>query len=192
MSFLQEVREAVKAVTSVGNDRIILVHCTSEYPAPFKETNLRAMATLERAFGFPVGLSDHTPGIFVPIAAAALGASVIEKHFTLDRNLPGPDHRASLEPNELNDMVKGIRAVEKALGSPEKIPARVEKAIREKIRKSIVVVEDVPAGAVLKREMLAVKRPGTGISPRYLYQLVGKKVVRSLGKNHLISWKDVT
>jgi N-acetylneuraminate synthase len=155
-------------------EKVTLLHCTTEYPAPFAEVNLRAMETMAKAFGLPVGYSDHTPGIAIPIAAAALGAVVIEKHFTLDRNLAGPDHRASLEPSELAAMVQGIRHVEMALGSPCKLPAPSELKNREVARKSLVAARRIRKGERFSGENLTSKRPGIGISPMVYWDWLGK------------------
>ena len=154
---------------------VTLLHCTTEYPAPFEDVNLLSMLTLKRAFNLPVGYSDHTQGIAVPVAAAALGASVIEKHFTLDKGLPGPDHRASLEPGELSCMVQSVRQVEASLGNGFKIPAPSERENRIIVRKSLVAKGSIPAGTEFSESNLCVKRPGTGISPFEYWSLLGRK-----------------
>lgn len=166
--------------------KVSLLQCTSEYPAPFDEVNLRAMNTLSTAFGLPVGLSDHTPGITIPIAAVALGASIIEKHFTMDHNLPGPDHRASLEPRELRQMVSSIREVEAALGSPEKIPARSELKNLRIVRKSLVALRDIVQGEPFNPGNLGCKRPGTGASPFRYWQMLGRKADRNYHEDEMI------
>lgn len=155
-------------------DKVTLLHCTTEYPAPFTDVNLRSMATLQQAFGLPVGYSDHTPGISIPVAAVALGAVLIEKHFTLDRNLPGPDHKASLEPDELKQMVRSIREVKLALGSPIKQPAASELRNRPVARKSLVAALDILKGEPFTQENLTVKRPGDGISPVLYWEWLGR------------------
>ncbi|MBI2982166.1 MAG: N-acetylneuraminate synthase [Deltaproteobacteria bacterium] len=175
MSTLKEVQEAVSVLTRAGNKEVILLHCTSSYPADPRDANLRAMQTLKEVLGLPVGYSDHTPGIEVSLAAVALGACVIEKHFTLDRNLPGPDHKASLSPDELHALVRGIRIVESAIGSGEKEPAESEKKIAAIARKSLVAARDILPNTVLTHEMIAIKRPGTGISPAKLQIFIGKR-----------------
>ncbi len=159
-------------------ERVTLLHCTSEYPAPFASVNLRAMDTLATAFGLPVGLSDHSPGIAIPIAAVARGAVVVEKHFTLDRTLPGPDHAASLEPLELAEMVRAIRAVEVALGDGRKIPAAVELKNRAVARKQLVALTDIAAGTPFTVANLGAKRPGTGLSPMAYWQWLGRRAER--------------
>jgi N-acetylneuraminate synthase len=163
--------------------RVVVLHCTTEYPAPFDEVNLRAMDTIAAAFGLPVGYSDHTPGIFIPIAAVARGATIIEKHFTLDRTLPGPDHKASLEPNELKDMVSAIRDVESSLGDGIKRPTATEWKNRQVARKSLVAAKSLTSGEPM---VLACKRPGTGISPFKYWQMEGKLTSREYEADELI------
>lgn len=158
--------------------RITVLHCTSAYPAPLDEVNLRAMSTIEAAFGLPVGYSDHTLGTAVAVAAVARGATVIEKHLTLDRRLPGPDHAASLEPAEMTELVAHIRQVEQALGSTRKGPSRSETSTIEVARKSIVAARALTAGETFDRDALAVMRPGTGRSPMELWSLLGQAAAR--------------
>lgn len=157
---------------------VILLHCTTEYPAPFDEVNLRVMDTLYGAFGLQVGISDHTTGIAVPIAAVARGATIVEKHFTLDRNMPGPDHRASLEPFELKCMVESIRQVEKALGSTRKIPTKSEMKNKDIARKSLVAARPIRQGENFSAENITSKRPGKGISPFFYWDYLGKPAPR--------------
>lgn len=159
-------------------EKVTLLHCTTEYPAPAAEVNLRAMDTLGQAFGLPAGLSDHTEGIAVAIAAVARGAAVIEKHFTLDRNLPGPDHKASLEPGELKAMVAAIRSAEAALGSPIKGPADAERKNMSVARKSLVALKPIKRGEMFNGKNLGVKRPGTGISPMEYWDKLGQLAMR--------------
>jgi N-acetylneuraminate synthase len=154
--------------------KVVLLHCTTEYPAPFTDVNLMAMDTLRSTFGLPVGFSDHTVGISIPIAAVARGAVIVEKHFTLDRNLPGPDHKASLEPNELKAMVKGIREVEQALGVPRKMPAISELKNKPIARKSIVASRKIQKGEPFTDQNITIKRPGTGVSPIHYWDYIGK------------------
>jgi len=191
MSTLDEVQEAVRCLQESGCRDIILLHCTTSYPAPLDSVNLRAMDTLREAFHVPIGYSDHTEGILVPVAAVARGACIIEKHITLDRTLPGPDHAASLEPRDLKEMVTAIRQVEQALGSTDKKPDSCEMSNRNVARKSIVAGEDIPKGTRLSAAMLALKRPGSGIEPRHLQDLVGKWTTRNIQKDVLISWDMV-
>jgi N,N'-diacetyllegionaminate synthase len=188
MCTLGEVEEALKTLHDAGATDITLLHCVTEYPAPFDEINLRAMQTMRTAFGLPVGYSDHTPGIEISIAAAALGAVVIEKHFTLDRNLPGPDHAASLEPAELKQMVTAIRHVEAALGNGIKVPAICEVPNMSVARKSVVAARVLQAGHKLQPQDLAIKRPGNGIQPRQINDLIGRTVGRDVQKDELIRW----
>lgn len=187
MSTLKEVREAVAFIRRNGNPPLTLLHCVSCYPADPADVNLRAMATMARALRLPVGYSDHTPGIEIALAAAALGAAVIEKHFTLDRDLPGPDHRMSLEPDELQEMVTSIRNVSVALGDGVKAPRPKEEETRRVARRSIVLACPAPAGARLTRTMVAFKRPGTGIAPGKLESLLGRRLRRDLEADTLLS-----
>lgn len=166
--------------------RVTLLHCTTEYPAPLDEVNLRAMQTMAAAFGLPVGYSDHTQGIAIPIAAAALGAVVIEKHFTLDRRLPGPDHAASLEPGELTEMVAGIRAVGRALGSGRKVPSPSEIPNLSVARRSLVAARAVRAGEPFSSDNLAVKRPGSGIPAARYHEWIGRRAARDYQPDELI------
>lgn len=166
--------------------KVTLLHCTSEYPAPLADVNLRAMDTMREAFGLRVGLSDHTPGVIIPVAAAARGAAVIEKHFTLDRSLPGPDHRASLEPEELRAMVQAIRDVERALGSGGKQPAPSERKNLAIVRRSLVAAREIRRGGVFTTANLACKRPGGGISPLRYWDLLGKRAKKSFRRDEVI------
>lgn len=159
-------------------EKVQLLHCTTEYPAPFEDVNLRVMDTLRHAFSLPVGFSDHTQGISVPIAAVAMGACIIEKHFTLDKNLPGPDHKASLEPDELTTMVQGIRQVELSMGKNVKIPVLSELKNKPIARKSLVARFPIKAGEIFTEQNLTFKRPGDGISPMEYWNIVGTKAIR--------------
>ena len=174
MSYLAEVETAMSTMEQAGNRQVILLHCVSNYPAASDDINLRAMATMSRAFQVPIGYSDHSNGLEIPLAAVALGACVIEKHFTLDRALPGPDHKASLEPEELADLVRGIRTVEAALGDGQKQPAKSELNTAEVARKSLVAAKDIPKGAALTLESVAIKRPGSGLPPAMRDQVIGR------------------
>ena len=169
------------------HENIMLLQCTTEYPTQFTEVNLRAMDTLRSAFGLPVGLSDHTPGIAVPIAAVARGAAIIEKHFTLDKKLPGPDHNASLEPYELKSMMGAIRQVEEAMGSSSKIPTPSELKNKPIARKSLVAARDIRAGEVFTEDNLTSKRPGTGTSPMKYWDFLGKEARRDYKEDEEIS-----
>ncbi|HTY81961.1 MAG TPA: N-acetylneuraminate synthase [Dehalococcoidales bacterium] len=191
MSSLKEIREAVHIVQREGTGEIALLHCVSGYPTRPEDVNLKVMATLRRAFGLPVGFSDHTTGISVPIAAVALGACIIEKHFTLDKNLPGPDHRASLEPGELAEMVKAIREVEKALGDGRKRLTPEEKANQKAARRSLVAAKDIKAGKVITADMICIKRPGTGLEPKDIDFVIGKKAKKTIAAGEVIHRADV-
>jgi len=180
MSDLEEVGAAVGCLRRAGARELALLHCVSSYPAPPASINLRAMETLRQAFGVPVGFSDHTLGIAVPLAAVALGACVIEKHLTLDCNLPGPDHRASLDPGDFAAMVKGIRAVESALGDGQKRPAPEELNTAAVARRSLVAACAIPAGTVIRAEHIAILRPGTGLAPALRAQVIGRRAQRDI------------
>jgi N-acetylneuraminate synthase len=191
MADLGEVREAVGVLRSAHCPGFALLHCVSSYPAPAAHVNLRALQTLRDEFDVPVGYSDHTEGIEIALAAAALGACVLEKHFTLDRALPGPDHKASLEPGELAALIRGVRAVQSALGDGLKRPAPGEAETAAVIRKSVVAARAVPRGAVLAPLDLAVRRPGTGLSPGRLPSLIGLRARRDLRAGAPIGADDV-
>ena len=178
MATLDEVRAALKALHENGCGQITLLHCTTEYPAPYQDVNLSAMLTMKSEFGLPVGYSDHTQGITIPVAAVAIGATVIEKHFTLDKTMEGPDHKASLEPNELKDMVEAIRQVEAAIGDGEKTPSESEKKNIAVARKSIVAKRQITKGEMLTEENITTKRPGNGLSPMRWYDVLGTAAVR--------------
>ena len=186
MCEMQEIEDAIAVLRENGTSDIKLLHCNTEYPTPYEDVNLRAMKTLRDAFGVEVGYSDHTKGIEVPIAAVAMGASVIEKHFTLDRNMEGPDHKASLEPQELKQMVDSIRHIEAALGSGDKRPSPSEKKNMAVARKSIVAAKRIKAGDILTEENITVKRPGTGICPMRWKEVLGTRAVRDFEEDELI------
>jgi len=188
MSTMEDIEACLKVLTDNGltKDQITILHCNTEYPTPFEDVNLRAMQTIKERFGTQVGYSDHTRGIEVPIAAVALGATVIEKHFTLDRNMPGPDHKASLEPDELKAMVSSIRNIEKALGSAEKKISDSERKNIAIARKSIVAATNIRKGEILTEENITVKRPGTGISPMRWEEVLGTTAVRDFQEDELI------
>lgn len=186
MAELKEVEEAVNVLKEGGAGEITLLHCTTEYPAPFDSVNLKAMNTLREKFGTKVGYSDHTTGIEVVVAAVSLGATVIEKHFTLNRNLEGPDHKASLEPEELEVMVNKIRIIEKALGDGIKRAAEAEKKNIAIARKSIVAAKDIKKGEILSEDNITTKRPGNGISPMQWFEVLGTEAIRDFGEDELI------
>jgi N-acetylneuraminate synthase len=171
-------------------ERVALLHCTTEYPAPWGEVNLRAMDTLAAAFGLPVGYSDHTEGCHIAVAAVARGAKLLEKHFTLDRGLPGPDHQSSLEPAELSDLVRELRQVEMALGDGTKRPTESEWPNREVARRSLVAARNICLGEILTEENLACKRPGSGVPATHWYEVLGTLAVRSFAADELIERSD--
>jgi N,N'-diacetyllegionaminate synthase len=186
MATLDEVATAVAAVG--GRAPLALLHCVSAYPAPPGESNLRAMDTLRARFSCPVGFSDHTPGLTVALAAVARGASIVEKHFTVDRTLPGPDHRASLDPGELAALVTAVREVEAALGDGDKRPTPAELPTRAVARKSLVAARALRRGEPLTAEAVTVKRPGTGIPPGELGRALGRRVRRDVGADEVLEW----
>ncbi|MGI2201457.1 N-acetylneuraminate synthase [Shewanella baltica] len=189
MGYLSEVEHAISTLESAGLSfrQITVLHATTDYPTAPEDVNLRAMLTIRDAFpGIVVGYSDHTLGIEIPIAAVSMGAKVIEKHFTLDNKMEGPDHKASLEPRELSEMVNAIRNIEKALGSGWKVPTQTEKANRDVVRKSIVASKNIIAGQVISEEMLEIKRPGNGISPTRWDEVVGSVAKRDYLVGELI------
>lgn len=186
MCTLQEIREAIDVLKANGTKEIKLLHCNTEYPTPFEDVNLKAMQTMHSEFQLEVGYSDHTKGIEVPIAAVALGATIIEKHFTLDRNMEGPDHKASLEPQELAEMVKCIRNIEKTLGNGKKMPSSSEQKNIAVARKSIVAKTKINSGEIFTEKNITVKRPGTGISPMKWFDVLGKKAIRDFDEDELI------
>ncbi len=188
MANLGEIEAAIDALEAAGTPRAMLtvLHCTTEYPTPMAEVNLRAMLSIHAAFGVAVGYSDHTQGIEVAVAAVAMGATVIEKHFTLDRNLPGPDHKASLEPAELNAMVAAIRNIEVALGDGIKRLTTSEARNRPVVRKSLVASRAIKSGALFTAENITAKRPATGISPMRWDEVIGKTALRDFGPDELI------
>ena len=186
MCTMEEIEAALSVLREHGAGKITLLHCNTEYPTPFEDVNLRAMQEMKEAFGVPVGYSDHTVGIEVPIAAAAMGASVIEKHFTLDKNMEGPDHKASLEPEELKQMVCSIRNIEQAMGSGKKQPSPSEKKNISIARKSIVAKRKIKQGEQLTEDNLYIKRPGDGISPMRWYEIIGMAAVKDFEEDELI------
>lgn len=186
MCTMEEIEAAIKVIKDNGAGEITLLHCTTEYPVPYNEVNLNAMLTIKERFQVDVGYSDHTKGIEVPIAAVAMGATVIEKHFTLDRNMEGPDHKASLEPDELKEMVDSIRNIECALGSGVKIPSESEKKNISVARKSIVAKREIKKGEVFTEENITTKRPGSGISPMRWFEVVGMEAKRDFAEDELI------
>lgn len=178
MCTMEEIETAMKVLYDNGTKDIKLLHCNTEYPTPFCDVNLKAMETMRNKFNVEVGYSDHTPGIEVPIAAVAMGATIIEKHFTLDRNMPGPDQKASLEPDEFKVMVDAIRNIEKAMGDGVKKPSPSEEPNIVIARKSIVALRDIKKGEILTEDNIMSKRPANGISPMRWFEVIGTKAIR--------------
>jgi N,N'-diacetyllegionaminate synthase len=186
MCDIDEINAAVKVLEENGTPQIILLHCNTQYPTPYEHVNLSAMHTIAKQTGKAVGYSDHTKGIEIPIAAVAMGAVVIEKHFTLDKNMSGPDHKASLDPEELAQMVKSIRNIEKSLGDGKKEPSPSEKENKFIARKSIVAACKIEKGELFSEKNLTTKRPGSGISPMQWYEVIGKAAIRDFEEDELI------
>ena len=189
MADMADVQDAVDTVAATGNEQLILLHCVVNYPPPFSDLNLRAIETLRAAFHVPVGYSDHSPGWTAPVIATALGAAVIEKHFTLDRSLPGPDHRFALEPGELRSMVEAIRDTEAALGDGVKRMAAAESDLYRTARRSLFAARDIAEGSTLTEADIAVLRPGTGIEVRDLPNVVGRTARRAIARHEPLSWE---
>lgn len=188
----EDIQDALAACREAGNDQVVLLQCASLYPAPPERINLRAMETMRRAFGTLVGLSDHTLGIHVAVAGAALGAAVIEKHYTLSRSLKGPDHPFAIEPGELRELVRQVREVEAALGDGRKLgPAPEEAEMHQKARRSLVAARAIPKGARIERDMLTIKRPGFGIKPKYLDLVVGRVAKVAIEEDTVLTWEMV-
>jgi len=191
MANLGDIEDALRVIYEQGNEQVILLHCAINYPPPFENVNLAAMDTIRQAFQVPVGYSDHTLGLTVPIAAVARGANVIEKHFTIDKTLPGPDHSFALNPDELKAMVQNIREAEAAIGSPLKRAAVDEVEHLKRGRRSVFARVDILAGTAITEEMVAVLRPGVGLKPKYLEMIVGRKARRDIEAHEPITWYNV-
>ena len=191
MATLAEIDEAVRIARAAGNRRIILLQCTTQYPAPYLEMNIRAMVTMKKAFNLQTGLSDHSEGSECAVAAVALGASYLEKHFTLDRNLPGPDHRASLEPSEFGHMVQAVRNVEKALGDGIKQPAPSEIEYRSSVRRKMVSAKEIRRGEVMSEANITFKRASTGLEPMFFLSIKGRKARHRITKDTPIDLSDI-
>lgn len=188
MGNLCEVEEALNAIYSTGNHDVILMHCVSSYPAPIEEVNLKVIHTLEKAFNVPVGFSDHTQSSLTSVIAATMGAKVIEKHFTLDKDMEGPDHKASADVTDFKEIVDGIRSMEKMKGFPMKKMVESEKEIRINYRKSIFAKEKILKGNTITLDNITIKRPGNGIQPKYIDKILGKKVKRDINPDEMIKW----
>lgn len=187
MADLGEIQKSVDILRNSPVPALALLHCTSSYPCDFISVNLRAMQTLKALFHLPVGYSDHTPGIIIPVAAVAMGASIIEKHITMDKSLPGPDHAASLEPDEFSQMVQAIRNTGLALGNGEKKPTDDEMTMRQVARKSIASTREIPPGWKIRASDLAIKRPGSGLEPSFLDEVIGKSAKVRIYKDSIIT-----
>ena len=188
MSTLGDIEKVLTIINGEGNDQVILLHCVSNYPAKPEDYNLKVIQTLKSAFGYPVGLSDHTPGVEVPKIAFALGANLIEKHITIDQDLPGPDHYFSLTPDELKELVKVRNGIEEMLGNPQKRCTEAEKSMKYIGRRSLVAAKDIPAGATITEDCLAVKRPGYGLNPELMKSLIGGVAARDIEYDEPLTW----
>jgi N-acetylneuraminate synthase/N,N'-diacetyllegionaminate synthase len=189
MSNLAEVAEAVEVIRSESNNQIILLHCVSAYPPSIEDVNLSCIKMIKQVFNLPTGYSDHTLSIFVPVSAVALGANLIEKHFTLDKSLPGVDHKISADPKEFKKIVEGIREIEKAMGSGFKLPSASESEMRRKTRRKIVAQMDIRKGSIIKRDMLGVKIAGEGgLEPKFLDVIIGRRLKVDVKKDQKITW----
>jgi N,N'-diacetyllegionaminate synthase len=191
MSTLSEIDTTVRSIKETGNDKLILLQCTTNYPSKIEDTNLLAMNTMSETFNLMAGYSDHTEDDTACIASVALGAKVIEKHFTLDKSLPGPDHTTSATPIEFMNLVKNIRNTEKSLGSSVKQPCDIEKINMKGMRRSIVVKNDIDKGIKITDDMITLKRPSSGISPMYLDEIIGKKTTNKVFKDQILKWHDI-
>ena len=191
MSNIDEVKEAVDTIKKQGNNQIVLLHCVSNYPTNHEDVNLRSMLTLGKKFNLPVGFSDHTLGDEIAIAAVAMGASVIEKHITLDKNMIGPDHQASMEPDSFKTMIDRIRNIEMSLGDGVKKIRPSEEEMRLKARRSLVAARNIRKGEILTSEMIGIKKPYTGIAPKYFDEIIGLKIKNDLEEDQPITWKIV-
>jgi N,N'-diacetyllegionaminate synthase len=191
MSFLSEVADAIWTLRSAGAKEILLMHCVSTYPALPQHMNLRALQTLQSYFELPVGLSDHSEGILLSLVSVALGAVVIEKHFTIDKSAPGPDHKASMDPADLKMLIKSLRDVEASMGDGRKRPSDIEEESRLFSRRSIVAAADIRAQEQIADWMLAFKRPGSGLEPRYYEKVIGMTARRNIGKDTILQWEDL-
>jgi N-acetylneuraminate synthase len=187
MGTLEEIREAVDTIRNMSNEQIILLQCVTDYPSNLEDQNIRTVETLKNEFKVLTGFSDHTMGIIAPLVAVSLGACVIEKHFTLDRDLPGPDHKASLDPDGLKEMIDSVRKAERALGTGIKKPTKIEIEIKRLARKSLVASIDITEGTSITRNMVDIKRPETGMRPKRLKEVIGAKAKRNISKDEVIT-----
>jgi N-acetylneuraminate synthase len=191
MATLGEIEKAIETITSSGNDKIVLLHCISIYPPEYPDIHLNNIPMLKQTFGYPVGFSDHTIGFSIPLAAVALGACLIEKHFTIDKNLDGWDHEISADPMEMEIIVRESANIKMAMGSHKRVVSNAEKEKIKKFRRSIVSARSMKKGHILSDEDMNFKRPGTGIAPDHSDLLVGKRLLRDIHEDELISWSDL-
>ena len=192
MANIEEIEDAINSIQKNNNNQIILLHCNVIYPTPVEAVNLKAIKTLQKTFKYPVGFSDHTEGILISLAAVSLGAKVIEKHITINRNQEGPDHEFSLEPEELKELVEKIRDIERAMGNGVKEPHELEiKEKFEKARRSFIASQDIPKGTVITRDLLIIKRPGYGIKPKEINHLIGRRTKVNIEEDQWITWDMV-
>lgn len=191
MSSICEIEEALKVIRGEGNQKIVLMHCVSNYPAKYNETNIKTIQTLKNTFKIPTGFSDHTEGTLIPSIAVSLGANLIEKHFTLDNNLQGPDHKLSLEPSKFKKMIENIRNVEKAFGDGVKNPTDQEKNLANLARRSLTAAEDIKEGDVISIEKVNILRPQCGIEPKFLNVIIGRKSKKDISKDEPITWNSI-
>ena len=189
MSSYEEIKNSINFIKKINNQLIIL-HCTSDYPTKYENVNLGVIKKLKDDFRFPVGISDHSEGIYIALAAVALGACLVEKHFTTNRSWPGPDQKVSIEPGELEELVKGAKAIKKALGD-EKTVTKDELEGQKMARKSIVSTKQIPKGTIIKEDMVGIKRPGTGIPAKELFKVIGKRTKRHIKSDTVINWRDL-
>lgn len=191
MSTLAEIEKAIEVIEGEGNNQIVLLHCISIYPPAYEDINLNNIPMLEKTFGYPVGFSDHTIGISIPLAAVTLGSCIIEKHFTLDKDMPGWDHEISADPSELKVICEESKNIVKSLGSFKRIVSEAEKEKLKKFRRSIIIARDMKIGEEIKLEDLEFKRPGTGIRPDEVKYVIGKKLTRDIEKDEILKWEDI-
>lgn len=187
MSSMEEIKDAVTAIEEEGNDKIILLHCISSYPAELEDCNLGSINTLREEFNFPIGYSDHTVGNIAPMISVALGSSMLEKHFTLDKSLPGVDHYLSADPKEFKEMVEKVRMTERIMGSGIKEPTKSEAETKKLARRSIIAKVDISKGAVITADMLIIKRPGTGVAPKHTKEIIGRETKEDISKDEIIT-----
>ncbi|MBA7520022.1 N,N'-diacetyllegionaminic acid synthase [subsurface metagenome] len=191
MASLAEIENAVKAIEGEGNNQIVILHCIAIYPPKMKDINLRNISMLQKAFNYPIGFSDHTIGTSIPLASVALGVCVIEKHFTLNKDLPGWDHQISADPKELEKIVRESKNIQKSLGSYKRIISKDEEEKKLKFRRSVVSIREIPRGDIISEKDIAFKRPGTGIKPDEMEYVIGRKVNKNINNDELIRWEDL-